>query len=158
MDIVNAKTTSCMSNGIRRRSAFTLMEIILVLVVLLTLASVVMPAMTRLQQRMPLDAATMLVRNEVSRTRVLAIDRAEPWSFEIAPDGKSFQRYPLLTNIKQIQFELPAGIHFANTPEPLQFRSDGTTCGAILTLQDAEGFQQHLKLDRLTGTIDVLKK
>ena len=140
----------------RNRSAFTLMELMLVLVLLLTIASVVMPAMSRWQQAMPLDQATTLVRNELTRTRVLAIDEASSWSIQISADGQSFQRHPTQSKDDQTRFELPSGVHFTSTSEPLHFQSDGTTSDMILVLEDAQGIQQHLKLDRLTGTIRKL--
>ena len=134
------------------------MEVMLVLVLLLTIASVVVPAMGRWQQAMPLDEATTLVRNELTRTRVLAIDEAVSWSVEIASDGRSFRRHSTQSNNNEASFQLPTGVHIASKTEQLHFQSDGTTTDTILVLEDAQGIQQQLKLDRLTGTIRKLNQ
>ena len=142
----------------RSRAASTLMEVMLVLVLLLTIASVVMPAMSRWQQAMPLDQATTLVRNELTRTRVLAIDEAVSWSVEVTSEGRSFRRYSTEPNNSEASFQLPTGVHFTSNTEQLHFQSDGTTTDTILVLEDAQGVQQQLKLDRLTGTIRKLNQ
>lgn len=154
----NATRTSCnnLSATACRRSAFTLMELLLVLVLLLTISSVVVPAVGRWQQAMPLEQATTLVRNELTRTRILAIDEAVSWSVAIEANGLSFRRFPTASPRNSTTFKLPTGVHVVSKTDTLQFLSDGTTSDTILTLEDAQGIQQQLKLDRLTGTIRKL--
>lgn len=139
------------------------MELLLVLGLLVTVTSMVMPAMARYQRAMPLNQAVALIQTEFTRTRLLAIDEAITWSIEFEPSGDSFVRRRTFEADADSgeTFQLPAGVtlysasrnNSARTLQPLQFFADGTVTNATLVLQDSEGIQSDLILDRLTGTI-----
>lgn len=150
--------TSIGDNG-----GFTLMELLLVLGLLVTAMSMVVPALARYQRAMPLNQAVSMFRTELLRTRLLAIDEAETWMVELSPDGRSFSRYRNFEKDASVRttFRLPEGvillsasrIHSEQSIKPLQFLPDGTVTSATLVLKDSEGLRRTLILDRLTGAI-----
>lgn len=151
--------TSIGDNG-----GFTLMELLLVLGLLVTAMSMVVPALARYQRAIPLNQAVAMLRTELLRTRLRAIDEAETWMVELSPDGRSFSRYRNFEKNDSVgvTFRLPDGVILLsptsrNRPDqsikPLQFLPDGTMTSATLLLQDSEGVRRTLILDRLTGAI-----
>ncbi|MEO1996368.1 MAG: hypothetical protein ABGZ17_13955 [Planctomycetaceae bacterium] len=147
----------------RRAAAFTLVELLFVLAVLVVAASVVMPALSRWQRGMPLDQARQLVKYELARTSVLAMSEASAWTVTYDLGGRRFRRFPsFLTDVRlQEEFELPAGVRFEKSGRSsgshetgvLRFFADGTATQTTLVLTDSTGVSQELKLDRLTGTM-----
>jgi prepilin-type N-terminal cleavage/methylation domain-containing protein len=151
------------SKSAARNAGFTLIELLLVLGLLVTVTSLVMPAMGRYQRAMPLNQAVSMIQSELTRTRLLAIDEAITWTVELKADGDTFQRHRKFDGGARSgeTFQLPDGVRFgptsknnsAETLQPLHFYADGTVTNATLVLLDSEGIQRELILDRLTGTI-----
>tara|TARA_R110002072_G_scaffold303069_2_gene492690 strand:- start:17600 stop:18121 length:522 start_codon:yes stop_codon:yes gene_type:complete len=151
------------ANPAARNAGFTLIELLLVLGLLVTVTSLVMPAMGRYQRAMPLNQAVSMIQSELTRTRLLAIDEAITWTVELKADGNTFRRHRTYDGGARSgeTFQLPDGVRFgstsknnsAETLQPLHFYADGTVTNVTLVLQDSEGMRRELILDRLTGTI-----
>jgi prepilin-type N-terminal cleavage/methylation domain-containing protein len=74
--------------------AFTLMEVLIVLVLLLSILSVAWPSMSRLYQRQQLRQSAMLVQSQVSAARLNAIERSLSYSFWYEPNGRRYRVAP----------------------------------------------------------------
>lgn len=143
--------------------AFTLIELILALTILVAVGSLVMPALGRWQRAMPLRQAVQTVKFEMARTRIRAMSDAVPWTVLLGPGGRSLRRFPTFAtdNPAADVVELPRGVRIhasGSTAESeqstaLQFQADGTVTDARLVLVDSDGVSQVLIWDRLTGTV-----
>ncbi|MFT4557646.1 MAG: prepilin-type N-terminal cleavage/methylation domain-containing protein [Porticoccaceae bacterium] len=152
-----------------QRTAFTLIEMLLVLAVVTLLTAVAMPALTRWQRGTEVSRAAADLRDDLLRSRVLAIREAVTVSFAQMPNGRA---YTLTTTdsldqiISSNKTTLPEEISFDESapdygsteslgePTPLVvLRADGTGTDAVIRLRDARGDRASIVVDRLTGSV-----
>ena len=76
------------------RAGFTLLELLLVLAVMVTVASLSWPRMMRYMQENALKQNVELVRRELAATRILAIESGLAYQFRFEPTAQSFVVLP----------------------------------------------------------------
>lgn len=74
----------------KRRPAFTLIEVLLVLVVLVITAAFSWPLLTRAFESQRLRSAADLVRSRLTRARIEAIETGQTCRFQYSIDGRRF--------------------------------------------------------------------
>lgn len=78
----------------RRRSAFTLLEIVLVITLLVMLMAISVPYFDRLYGDMKLDAAADQIRARWADARARAMEEAQPYLFAVVPGEGRFRVAP----------------------------------------------------------------
>jgi type II secretory pathway pseudopilin PulG len=76
------------------RSAYTLLELLLVLAILIMVAGAVAPSVVGMMADHRLKETTEAVRNALARTRIHAIDTGSVYQFRIEPRGRHFIAVP----------------------------------------------------------------
>lgn len=74
--------------GLTRPAAFTLLEMLLVLAILVVLPAVTLPVVGRMYDTHRIQQAAMEVRTALSAARLRAVDRGEPIQCRIEPQGR----------------------------------------------------------------------
>lgn len=80
-----------MASSMRRRAAFTLLELLLALAVLVAVAAITWPALERPLATQRLRRAAEQVRTQWIKTRTKAINAGETFSFRYQPDTARFR-------------------------------------------------------------------
>ena len=159
------RTLSHTSVGCGRQRAFTLVELLLVMAMLVVATSLVMPGVGRWQRNMPLDQSLQQIKYELARTRVLAMSQGTAWTVTFRLGGRQWSRTPTYSHDTQLsqQFMLPEEVRFESAekirskPEvSVRFLADGTATPARLILRDVDGTGREIRLDRLTGTMHAV--
>lgn len=89
------------------RSGFTLLELLLVLAVLVTVASITWPSMTRYLREQDIREGAEATRTAAASTRIKAIDTGLTYQLRYEPDGRRFVVIP---------FDPPETIAASSTP------------------------------------------
>ncbi len=84
--------TSCGREPLRR--AVTLIEVLLVLSILVSLAALSYPSVDRMLDQLAMDEAVSPVRNHLAGTRIRALDAGLTWQFRIEPGGRRYVAVP----------------------------------------------------------------
>ena len=84
--------TSCGQEPLRR--AVTLIEVLLVLSILVSLAALSYPSVDRMLDQLAMDEAVSPVRNHLAGTRIRALDAGLTWQFRIEPGGRRYVAVP----------------------------------------------------------------
>src|SRR5262245_60959939 len=117
-----------------RRSAFTILEITLVLTILIVVAALTIPALKELYAEIPLNAAVDMVRAHWAEARSHAILEGRPYrfaviwhtgEFRVAPESTEFwadaegDNEPADNDAQPLEIEktLPDGVEFADSGE-----------------------------------------
>ena len=155
-----------------RRAAFTLMELILVLGVLVVLTAITLPGILRWQRALPLEQAVSILQLQLQETRAAAVRSGEAWSLILPHPHEPWRREPVIASQDRIQhyrFRLPAGIRCeiiepAGTPSSRQepqkqivFQPDGTVHGCRLRITTNDGIVTILQIHRMTGLATVVR-
>ena len=143
------------------RAGFTLVELLLTLAVLITIAGMAIVPLAKWQQSMPLDQSVALLQQELSKTRLLAIEAAELYSITFDGNSNSFTRTNASSgeDTETQTFRLMEGVRFVvpnnstGSTRQLMFQSDGTVSDGIVVLEDTSGTRSGLRLERLTGMV-----
>jgi type II secretory pathway pseudopilin PulG len=80
--------------GRRTRDAYTLIELLLVLAILIIVAGAVAPSVLGMMADHRLKETTEAVRNAVAKTRIHAIDTGSVYQFRVEPGGRHFIAIP----------------------------------------------------------------
>ena len=147
----------------RSRNAFTLVELLMVLSVLVVLTAMSLPATLRWQRGLAMERAISIIQIQVQETRLAAIRSGEPWSLVLPQPGVPGRRYPNhlpAAHNATWDFQWPAGIQCHDMPSqqfpgPIFFQPDGTVSERFLRLADSNGQSTFLQLDRLTGSASI---
>lgn len=155
-----------------RRAAFTLMELILVLGVLVVLTAMTLPGILRWQRAMPMEQAVSIMQLQLQETRAAAVRSGEAWSLLLPDINEPGRREPVTasqeTNQQQ-RFRLPAGIHCeiieaAGTsgsrrepPNQIVFQPDGTVRSCRIRITTNDGIVTILQIHRMTGLATVVQ-
>ena len=83
---------SCGRGPLRR--AVTLIEVLLVLSILVSLAALSYPSVDRMLDQLAMDEAVSPVRNHLAGTRIRALDAGLTWQFRIEPGGRRYVAVP----------------------------------------------------------------
>ena len=86
------------------RAGFSLLEIILVTALMVVIATLTLPAMTRFFVSQKLDKAAERVRTEMGRARVSAIRSGEIYAFMFRPGMTSFAVVPFNNSFQEANF------------------------------------------------------
>jgi prepilin-type N-terminal cleavage/methylation domain-containing protein len=165
------------------RSAFTLLEVSLVAVLILMLAMIAYPSIESIYGGVRLTAAADLIRARWADARAHAVDEVKPYRFAIVPDSGRFRVAPDTTDFWDrgglppddfddadtrlvIEDELPKGVKFSensgsDTGETsgewtvlVRFRPDGTADKDVeITFNSSGAAPLILKLRGLTGAV-----
>ncbi|GIS63558.1 MAG: hypothetical protein CM1200mP2_57830 [Planctomycetaceae bacterium] len=76
------------------RRAVTLIEVLLVLSILVSLAALSYPSVDRMLDQLAMDEAVSPVRNHLAGTRFRALDAGLTWQFRIEPGGRRYVAVP----------------------------------------------------------------
>tara|TARA_B110000014_G_scaffold260415_1_gene250093 strand:- start:738 stop:1322 length:585 start_codon:yes stop_codon:yes gene_type:complete len=76
------------------RRAVTLIEVLLVLSILVSLAALSYPSVDRMLDQLAMDEAVSPVRNHLAGTRIRALDAGLTWQFRIEPGGRRYVAVP----------------------------------------------------------------
>jgi prepilin-type N-terminal cleavage/methylation domain-containing protein len=145
------------------RNAFTLVELLMVLSVLVVLTAMSLPATLRWQRGLAMERAISIIQIQVQETRLAAIRSGEPWSLVLPQPGVPGRRYPNhlpAAHNATWDFQWPAGIQCHDLPSqqfpgPIFFQPDGTVSERFLRLADSNGQSTFLQIDRLTGSASI---
>lgn len=142
------------------RAGFTLVELLLTLAVLVTVAAVAMVPLAKWQRSMPLDQSIALLQKELTATRLLAIDEAAFYTVTFDANATTFTRTCTSRHTDNEQtFRLFEGTTFVaqdkTETRQIVFQSDGTVSNSTVILQDTNGVRAALKLERLTGLVRI---
>src|SRR5471030_1390268 len=77
-----------------RRSAFTLMEIILVMVIFIIVASLSIPLIQTMLTDSRISASGDAVRGKMAEARARAMEEGRPWRFGFIPNSGIYQLAP----------------------------------------------------------------
>ena len=149
------------------RAAFTLLEVLAVLSLLVVASALLLPELQRWQRDISLRQAVAIARTGLSETRLAAIDSARPRGFAFELNGRRFgivdeSNAPL----SQRYGDLPPNTQFAAVAQgtsnngmsvPIWFRPDGTATDAELWIEDSAGQRQRLVVRRLTGGVSSVE-
>jgi len=80
--------------GSRPTDGFTLLEIVIVLVVIVVIASITWPSLMQYLRRQQLSEGVADVRGEMGKTRLKAIDNALVYQFRYEPGGRWYAVLP----------------------------------------------------------------
>lgn len=152
------------------QSAFTLIELVVVLCILTVLGAVTVPGVIRWKQRMPLDTAFSTLQVKLQETRLAAIRSGEQWCLTLPDRGQtgSVQSYRDRQQVgSRISFLWPEGISVVSISadtgiptdgivEPIVFNPDGTSFSRELQLVSRSGQMIRIRVDRLTGQTVIL--
>jgi Tfp pilus assembly protein FimT len=88
-------------NSMASRSAYTLIEIMLTMMVLIILTSLAASPLMQSWRDQQTGSATEEVRALLAGTRILALDRDETWQFVYEPGGSHYLRVPLTAAVDE---------------------------------------------------------
>lgn len=156
-------TSRCQFSRQHDRAAFTLLEVLAVMSLLVVASALLLPSLQRWQRDISLQQAVALTRAGLLHTRLAAIDAARSHGFVYEVDGRRFgvTDEPSTNALRQWLGELPVDTRFVaegatsrhGFMTPIWFRPDGTATDAVLWIQDARGQRQRLAVRRLTGGV-----
>ena len=140
------------------RTAFTLIELLLVLALLACVLSVALPTLDkRYQSRARLDRASGQLIGELQAARQRALDTAEVICFQFDNGHSEFRVFPVHSPAPQYRGSLPfaAKIHVPTashsaSSNSILFRSDGMSSDRTLEIR-LQHESQRIVLERLTG-------
>jgi len=115
------------------RPAFTLLELLLVLGVLVTVASLSWPRMMRVVQENALKQNVETVRRELANTRILAIESGLTYQFRFEPTAQAFVILP---------FDRPEAVATNDNSSPT---SNGKTAPKLKTIEGHISSNCHFK-------------
>lgn len=161
------RSISCGSmSSTRCRAAFTLLEVLAVLSLLVVASALLLPSLQRWQRDISLQQAVVMARTGLNETRLAAIDSASPRGFVFELNGRRFGIVDETTApLTQHYGELPPDTQFvavAQSPSnsgmsaPIWFRPDGTASDAELWIADSAGQRQRLVVRRITGGVNCV--
>ncbi len=96
----DAAQFACCAHGriscrvVRRRSAFTIAEILLVLAVLVVISGLIFPPVLRLMADQPLKEGAERARAQLATVRFKALDSTAAWQFRFEPGGSHYLCMP----------------------------------------------------------------
>ncbi|QDT63626.1 prepilin-type N-terminal cleavage/methylation domain-containing protein [Calycomorphotria hydatis] len=168
------------------RAAFTLFELLLVLVVLSVVAAMVVPTLGRAMSTRPLRAAADDLRQLLTEVRRDAIDAGVPLKFEYVPGQREYSvavlyetadlastgtenGQPMAATVIASLGErtLPDGISFVEERSStlggieqylvVFFYPDGSADDSMLAIQDADERSMEITVRGLTGAVSIGK-
>jgi prepilin-type N-terminal cleavage/methylation domain-containing protein len=154
----------------QRRRAFTLMELILVLAILVVITSLAYPSLETMYGDLRVNAAADSVRGAWATARAQAMDGGRAYRFEMLTDTGEYRVVPVVQGEPQpvVLDVLPKGVRASllaaagNTGEVsaerivVTFLPDGSADQSVeLLLQLRSARSQVLKLRGLTGVVSV---
>jgi prepilin-type N-terminal cleavage/methylation domain-containing protein len=135
-------------SGRRQRRGFTLLELILVLTVVVTLASLSWPRLTRFLKQQSVQGNAEQVRQLLDRARIRAVEEGRPLQVRYEPHGRHFVLLPL----DPVD---PNGTPAATTTTIRQ----PTTAGEPFRVYElSEDCQFHIDSSLLTGEQTVIEQ
>jgi type II secretory pathway pseudopilin PulG len=145
-NITRRRTSRCCAPGCSAqnrspRTAYTLIEILIVLAVFVFVAGITWPGVTRMYREAKLDRITEDVRVELAGTRIRAIDASFPYQFRYEPAG---QRYLVIT--------AQTGVSTGSQSESDTSDDPNTTSVKVRYDELPEGFQFRHPVDEHTGS------
>ncbi|MFP6763635.1 MAG: type II secretion system protein [Planctomycetaceae bacterium] len=149
----------------RTRSAFTLIEVLLALTIIVVMSALAWTPLLRSWGDHRLQAATQDVRNVLAGTRIFSLDNDAVWQFRYEPGGDHFVRIPYQQGTADSQTESDINGRMSLTlPEGLTFGEDDslttdslTTTGLEpLTATDVEGLPDSGELTGLSWSRPIL--
>jgi len=142
------------------RRAFTLIEVLLALTIMLTMAALAWTPLLRSWGDHRLQAATEDVRNVLAGTRIFSLDHDTVWQFRYEPGGDHFVRVPYQQSPSDTQTVPDINGRMSLTlPEGVTFGEDDslTTTGTEpLAATDLEGLPDAAELTGLSWSQPVL--
>jgi prepilin-type N-terminal cleavage/methylation domain-containing protein len=159
----------------RSDAAFTLLEMILVLTILLTVLTVSYPALNHLYVVHQLRQGADEVQVRLMACRVRAIEAGLTYQFRFEPGGQRFVAVPYdsatmtggssLWKHGGMGEELPAGLlnglsnagemQGAHWSAPILFKPDGSSSGGVFELKGKDGDIRTVSVRALTGGVTV---
>jgi prepilin-type N-terminal cleavage/methylation domain-containing protein len=82
------------SSRSKRRPAYTLLEIIIVMVIIVIIAAISVPLIQSTLAQSRIDASGDLVRGKMAEARARAMQDGRPWRFSVLPGSGSYQLAP----------------------------------------------------------------
>lgn len=135
-----ARSTGYQDSLVRCRPAFTLVELLVVLGVLVVMASLSWPSLMRYVEENSLRQNAELVRRELANTRVLAIESGLTYQFRFEPQGRDFVILPF--HDPQVSTNDSKKVSQNDEPRPAKVKtvvghlSEGTTFGHVIESSD----------------------
>jgi prepilin-type N-terminal cleavage/methylation domain-containing protein len=147
------------------RAAYTLMELVLVLSILVILAALAIPMMGPMFASSRVDAASDMVRARLAEMRIRAMEEGRPYSLKVSKNR--FRVEPADGNGAGsiVEGELPGKVSFRRADggrqeseefeEIARINSSGAPdADVIISFEDPEGGRAvDLRLQRVTGTV-----
>lgn len=136
----------------RSRSAFTFVELLLVLGVLVLLASITWPALLRNYDDYLLKRSAQDVRIQLAATRTRSIDQGTPYQFLFEPGGRRYASVPHERTTRP-----SIGPVFASTPVDNLPRESGLLPEGLLfaPLPGVPFLEHQLEIDWFAGLLDA---
>lgn len=157
----------------QRTAAFTLLEMIVVLALLVLAAALVWPSMRRSLQQNQLTNSAKLVRNALARARLAAIESGQPYAFRWEIGGRRYEvravslprptpsardraaqrRQSEGLSEPMLSEDLPLGITFAADEEPVASWAEP---GSVPAVQPGARPPQHADVARQSDSATAL--
>ncbi len=138
------KMTSATGSNLLRRSAFSLVELLLVLALLVTLLGVSLPSLTQMSQRTGDETAISAIRHGFLSARQQAIDI-----------GHTVYWNPCHIDRMPFGYKVVGTNGNANAPTQIVLYPDGTCTDATLQVVGPNQFQCQLAIAGATGTLSI---
>ncbi|NQV23692.1 MAG: prepilin-type N-terminal cleavage/methylation domain-containing protein [Rhodopirellula sp.] len=126
------------------RSAYTLIEVMLVMLVMVILTSLAASPLMQSWRDQRTGSATEDVRAILAGTRILALDRDETWQFVFEPGGTHYLRVPLTVSVEN-----------ASDGSANRGKYSGTLPSDIKFGQSSAGAASTVSSELLTGLTDA---
>ena len=150
-----------------RRAGFSLLELLVVLAVLLTMATLILPQLGGRRHGLLFDQTAEDVRTQLNRARLLAIDSGVVVTFECQEQGRGARVRQGSQQVAGVTdpVELPEHLYYQTDTagagkgdwlRVTRFQPDGTAEAARLRISDGQGRERVFLVDRATGAVRQL--
>jgi Tfp pilus assembly protein FimT len=144
-------------NSMTSRSAYTLIEVMLVMMMMVILTSLAASPLMQSWRDQRTGSATEEVRALLAGTRLLALDRDETWQFVFEPGGTNYLRVPLAAATEEASDEKAnQGKHSDTLPTEITFGESGGGMASTVSSELLTGLANSGELSGVSWSAPVL--
>ena len=144
------------------KSGFTLTELIIVILIIITVYSISLPTFTRYNQNKKLEQAAKLVEEVLQAAKSYSITNREKGEFVLSTTNNTFfyREEGALNHLDKI-YDLASGLQFAGSSATnIVFNTNGTLDSAAanferVTIQSAQGATKNIDTNVRTGKVTI---